>query len=333
MSPSRLSAGITSGSPVDESRSANVASISCGSYGTSGMALRGGVHLLLEHSLVGRADGVLRAAEDLGARALGLAEGELGDGVADAALDPLGAERDLVVALALAPLLRAVGVADGHAHDRDRRVDAAERRDARDAAAGADDHLAADLLAEDAVRRADVAAALRRDRRGLQAEPVLADRRGGLVHDPVVGRATRSRARGRSAGTSSSTPITSGASTRRLSSRSSCPVSSPSRTTIVCSSRIALDGNRVEHDEWDGAGRVARARFATTTAGASEISDEGKLARIEALAIPPAWKDVWISPRSTREAAGDRNRRRRPEAVPVQRRTIEPSRSGRSTTS
>ena len=29
------------------------------------------------------------------------------------------------------------------------------------------------------------------------------------------------------------------------------------------------------------------------------ISDEGKLARIEALAIPPAWKDVWISPRAT----------------------------------
>jgi DNA topoisomerase-1 len=29
------------------------------------------------------------------------------------------------------------------------------------------------------------------------------------------------------------------------------------------------------------------------------ITDEGKLARIEALAIPPAWKDVSISPRST----------------------------------
>ena len=29
------------------------------------------------------------------------------------------------------------------------------------------------------------------------------------------------------------------------------------------------------------------------------IRDEATLARIEALAIPPAWKDVWISPRST----------------------------------
>ena len=187
MSPSRLSAGITSGSPAEERRSANVASISCGSYGTSGMALGRCVHLLLEHPFVGRADGVLRAAEDLGARPLGLAEGELGDGVADAALDALGAERDLVVALALAPFLRAVGVADGHPHDRDRRVHAAERRDPRDPPPGADDHLAADLLAEDAVRGADVAATLRRDRRRLQPETVLADRRRGLVHDRVVG--------------------------------------------------------------------------------------------------------------------------------------------------
>ncbi len=36
MSPSRFSAGITSGSPVEEMSRANVASISCGSYGTSG---------------------------------------------------------------------------------------------------------------------------------------------------------------------------------------------------------------------------------------------------------------------------------------------------------
>ena len=36
MSPSRFSAGMTSGSPVDAISSANVASISCGSYGTPG---------------------------------------------------------------------------------------------------------------------------------------------------------------------------------------------------------------------------------------------------------------------------------------------------------
>ena len=56
-------------------------------------------------------------------------ERELGDRAADRALDPLGAERGLLVALALAPFLRAVGAADRHPHDRDRGVDAAERDD------------------------------------------------------------------------------------------------------------------------------------------------------------------------------------------------------------
>ncbi len=67
-------------------------------------------------------------------------------------------------------------------------MDAAERHDAGQPAAGADDHLAADLLAQDPVRRADVAARLRRDRRRLQAESVLADRGCRLVDDAVVGR-------------------------------------------------------------------------------------------------------------------------------------------------
>src|SRR5436190_5965177 len=139
------------------------------------MALRGSVHLLLQHPLVGRADRVLRAAEDLRAGPLRLAEGELGDGVADAALDALGTESDLVVALALAPLFRAIGVADRHPDDRDRRVHAAERRHARNAASRADDDPAADLLAEDAVRRADVAAALGCDRGGLQSQAMFAN--------------------------------------------------------------------------------------------------------------------------------------------------------------
>src|SRR5438445_2815719 len=150
------------------------------------MALGGRVHLLLQHPLVGRADRVFRAAEDLGTRPLGLQERELGDGMADAALDPLGAERDLVVALALAPLLGAVGVSDGHADDRDRRMHAAEWRDARYPPARADDHFPADLLAEDAIRRTHVPASLGCDRRGLQPEPVLANRGRRLVHDRVV---------------------------------------------------------------------------------------------------------------------------------------------------
>src|ERR671924_88869 len=149
------------------------------------MSLGRGVHLLLEHSLVDRADRVLRPAEDLGVGPLREQEGELGDGAADPALDALGAEGGLVGVRALAPLLGAVGVPDGHAHDGDRRVHAAERDDAGDAASRADDDFAADLLPEDAVRRADVAGSFGRDRRRLQTEPALADR-GRRLHDDFV---------------------------------------------------------------------------------------------------------------------------------------------------
>ena len=117
MSPSRFSEGMTSGSPVVAMRSAKVASISCGSYGHLGVPLGRRVHLLLQHSLVDRADGVLRAAEDLGAGSLRGLEGELGDAAADPPLDSLRAKGRLVVPLALAPLLRAVGVADRHPDD------------------------------------------------------------------------------------------------------------------------------------------------------------------------------------------------------------------------
>jgi DNA topoisomerase-1 len=40
-------------------------------------------------------------------------------------------------------------------------------------------------------------------------------------------------------------------------------------------------------------------RFRYYDARGNRIRDEAKLARIESLVIPPAWKDVWISPRST----------------------------------
>ena len=64
---------------------------------------------------------------------------------------------------------------------------AKEWRDSRNAPAGAHDDPAADLLADDAVRRADVAASLGGDGGCLQAETVRADRRRRLVDDPVVG--------------------------------------------------------------------------------------------------------------------------------------------------
>ena len=67
---------------------------------------------------------------------------------------------------------------------------AADREHAGDAPAGADDHLAADVLAQDPVGRADVVDSLGRDRRRLEAEPVLDDRARGLVDDAVAGRSS-----------------------------------------------------------------------------------------------------------------------------------------------
>ena len=66
-------------------------------------------------------------------------------------------------------------------------MDAAERNDPRDAASGADDHLAAYLFTQDAVRRAHVPCHLRGHRRRLEAEPVGADRACRFVDDLVLG--------------------------------------------------------------------------------------------------------------------------------------------------
>ena len=40
----------------------------------------------------------------------------------------------------------------------------------------------------------------------------------------------------------------------------------------------------------------SKRRFRYVDAAGREITDETKLERIRSLAIPPAWKDVWISP-------------------------------------
>jgi DNA topoisomerase I len=47
---------------------------------------------------------------------------------------------------------------------------------------------------------------------------------------------------------------------------------------------------------WSRTGRKGAFRY--LDARGRPIRDESKLARIEGLAIPPAWKDVWISPRT-----------------------------------
>ena len=149
------------------------------------------VHLFLEHSLVHRAHGVLGAAEHLGTRARRMAEGELGDSPADSTLDALGAERKLALAFPLAPFLGPVGVADRHANHRDGRVNPSDRQHPWDAPAGADDDVAADLLAQDPVRAPHVVCALRRDRRSLEPETRLDDGSSGLVDDGVTGCPTR----------------------------------------------------------------------------------------------------------------------------------------------
>src|SRR5438094_2175773 len=104
-------------------------------------------------------------------------------------------------------------------------------------------------------------------------------------------------------GKSSSTPITSGRSTRRASSSSSWPVWSPSRTTIVCSSRIGgqcrqrASGTRDDDMPWTRRGRKGAFRYLDQQG--RPIRDAAKLERIEKLAIPPAWKEVRISPSPT----------------------------------
>jgi DNA topoisomerase I len=44
--------------------------------------------------------------------------------------------------------------------------------------------------------------------------------------------------------------------------------------------------------------RLGTRRFRYEDAGGRRITDEAALARIDSLRIPPAWKDVWISPRA-----------------------------------
>ena len=52
--------------------------------------------------------------------------------------------------------------------------------------------------------------------------------------------------------------------------------------------------------------RGSKRRFRYFDADGREITDDEKLERIRSLVIPPAWKDVWISPsaRSKLQATG-----------------------------
>src|SRR4051794_41395636 len=152
------------------------------------MALGREVHLLLQHALVDGADRPLRSAIDLAIQALGLAKRVLRNRAAVGATNRLGAMSQLVAVVGLAGLLGPVRVTDRQPDDGDRVVHARDRVDARDTPAGTDDDGPADPLADDPVGASDVAGALRRDRRRLQAEAGLPHRRRGLVADAVVSR-------------------------------------------------------------------------------------------------------------------------------------------------
>ena len=91
------------------------------------MAGRRGVEFFFEHPLVHGADRIFGAAENPRAQAPGMEESILGDAPADFALDAFGAVCHLFAAFGFAPLLGAVRIAHGHAHHRDRGMDAGHR--------------------------------------------------------------------------------------------------------------------------------------------------------------------------------------------------------------
>ena len=111
----------------------------------------------------------------------------LGDQAAHLTFDPFGAVGNLVCALTLTPLLGAVGVADGHADDRNGRVDTGDGPHARDAPSRAYDHGSIEFGAQDRVRRSDVAAAFGGNRCGLESQATVFHRDRRLVDDRVVG--------------------------------------------------------------------------------------------------------------------------------------------------
>ena len=57
--------------------------------------------------------------------------------------------------------------------------------------------------------------------------------------------------------------------------------------------------------------------FTYIRADGSKLSEAAVLRRIKALAIPPAWADVWICPGPGRPHPGDRSRCQGPKAVPL----------------
>ena len=61
----------------------------------------------------------------------------------------------------------------------------------------------------------------------------------------------------------------------------------------------------------------SKRRFRYVDAAGRPITDEAKLERIDSLAIPPAWKDVWIAPTARSKLQATGRRRGGAQAVPL----------------
>ena len=79
--------------------------------------------------------------------------------------------------------------------------------------------------------------------------------------------------------------------------------------------------------------RGSKGRFRYEDARGNRITDPAKIERIEALVIPPAWKDVWISPNPRAKLQATGLDAARAAAVPLPPRLPRRSRSRRSSTS
>src|SRR5262249_42930030 len=163
----------------DERRSANVASISCGSYGTSGCrSAASSISSLSIPSYVGLTvyfgpPKTLAPVRSARRKANSATAWQVRRSMRSAPT-PTSSAPSPPAAPAPAPPWVAGGAPAAHPGARGGGGHAPARRDARAPPAGAADHPAADPLAEDPVRRADVAATLRGDGRRLQPEAMLA---------------------------------------------------------------------------------------------------------------------------------------------------------------
>ena len=166
-----------------------------------------------------------------------------------------------------------------------------------------------------------------RDRRGLQAEPGLADRGRGLVDDRVVGRAAVLEREVVALEVDLEADHVGREHAQRLLEQllpGLVALEHDDRPRVhgADSTRLAGDCGGLERRAWRDAGagaawgRKGRFRYLDSRGEADHGSRKSSRGSRRSC-IPPAWRDVWISPRREREAPGDRARPRGPAPVPL----------------